>query len=1179
MRIDRRRRLLSFVLAVVLLPSFVALCSVEVRGAGGVTGTLRGSVVDQTTNKPLAAVQISVASPSGRFRTTTDGHGFFVFPQIPTDTYVLTLEKSGYAPQEIGGVTVLGDQTQSVGVIKLVLSLHTIGTVRSTSRASSAFQPNQTVDETTFVGDRVDQALGEKGSTDFNQLVLSAPGVIQTAPGSLNPFSIRGSASVEIGYQFDGVDFRGSFFDENPNQGYLNGIGGGRGALQVVSGAGDATQGGIGAGVVNVIPGRGSYPGTGFVSFDVSSPWYDHAFAFQYGIASPNGRFSDFFSARSDRFAPQIAPYGRDASDAGQYFGTSFTYDDDVLNNFYYRFGKDNDQQFQVLVDFLDHRSWSEYGGLKEANWYPWNPFSYTQFQTDYNGNSMWACLQPSDCLGRNPNSSVVQAQQLAWYQAIIPYLPGVPKKYTPVTSPEQYLFGPTDFLKLGYTRAVGKTASWNTFFYNWGGLVASNITGNSSDLTDGSNLAGYNQAGGRRVGFQSQLTKIFGDKHTLTLTGKFENGFPYWVQQNHGNTWQGFSVSRGQEVSDFQSLGINPPLPGSTAPFDGRFNEPGVEDWYLPEYPGQPVSKSNPCIGPAYDNNFNPTKPTVLGCYIYSWMLAHGQWHGSLPPIPTMGWNYNNTDFQQFGIGVRDQWSPSARLHVDYGIRLDGQNLKWGANPFNASLSNPYDVGIGYSTLSNSYLEPRFVQPRIAADYVVTPRDSVRASFGRSVSFFFAQTGGTPSAAAYIDPLYFNIPAKDSVIINPDPASGPISLGPACGSGWHGPGSNPNGKYVKNPWVYFSGSGVVGNAGWYFKCPNYAASLYWAFDQGYSAPDIGGSFPATYSNWDLAWAHQFRNGWGAKLTGYWRRGYDTYQTTLLNSGPPNPVTGQQTAGSFQVRETGIESAFGLEFMVTTPDRPVGLSGFLTANYVNELTNTPPVAGSDSLAVVQQYLFETGTLFHQGYLPPISARAGLEYKMKDGLRINPILSADGGYPFGVGRDAIGFVNGVLYHLPTSNVGVATPYAGPFLPNQSYNATCYVDPAFAGNYFHPKYYACRGYSEPALAGQAFTRPRLYSDLDLEFSHGRETVGVYISNVFNNYRSEPQINTAWQPVSTGQGGLQTGQFAGAYPILQNGAANPLYLAGGRNESYYDQYWLPYQEFYQPGRTYRFYVQFSL
>lgn len=1163
-------------------------CVAPAYAAGGVTGTLRGSVVDQQSGAPVSGAQVGVASPSGRFRTTTDQHGSFTFLELPTDTYVLSVERNGYAPQSLSGVTVLGDQSQNIGVLKMVPTLRTIGTVRATARASSAFQPNQTVDEFTFSGNRIEQAVGEKGSTAYDQLVLSAPGVIAVGGGGAGQgvgggdFSIRGSASVEIGYQFDGVDFRGSFFDENPNQGYLNGVGGGRGAVQVVSGAGDATQGGIGAGVVNVVPGRGSYPGDGFVSLDVSSPWYNHAFAFQYGIATQNGRFSDFFSARSDRFAPEIAPYGRDASDAGAYLGTSFTYDDDVLNNFYYRFGKNNSQQLQVLVDFIDHRSWAYYGGLNVAAYYPFNPYSYQQFQTDFNGAPMWSLDPRIACPPSLSISACQQAQQLGWYQSIIPYLPGVPRSNVPVTSPEEYIFGPTDFLKIGYTRPLGRNTALNTFFYNWGGLVASNITGNSSDLTTGSLLAGYNLAGGRRVGFQTQLTTQAGEHHTLSLVGKFENGFPYWNQQNHGNTWQGLEVGRSQDESNFPS-GF-PSVPSSQPALEmGYVNEPRIEDWFLPKFVGQPVGNGNPCIGPAYDNNFNPVGATHVGCYLYSWLLANGKWTGQLPVMPTTGWNYNNADFQQFGVGIRDQWSPSAKLHVDYGLRIDGQNLRWAANPFSADLGNPSDVGLGYASLSDSYLRPRFVQPRLSVALVPDPRNSVRFSYGRSVSFFFAQTAGTPSAMANIDPVLYQIPAKDTNVVNINPSNGPIGLGPACGSGWHGPGSNGNGKYFQNPYVYFSGAQVLNQPGWYFKCPNYAASLYWTFDQGFSAPDIGGSFPATYNNWDLSWGHQFRSGWGSKLTAYWRRGYDTYQTTLLNAGPPDPVTGQQNAGSFQERETGIQKAFGLEFVMTTPDRPYGLSGFVSANYVNELTNTPPVSGSNSLPIVQQYLYESGTLFHQSFLPPLSAHAGIEYKTRKGLRINPILSLDMGEPFGVGLDALGFVNGVLYHLPTSNLGVATPYAGPGLPNQAYNATCYDDPAWMGNYFHPKYFACRGNSEPALAGQTYTRPRLSSDLDLEFEHNRMTYGIYVSNLFDNYRGQPQVNQAWQPVATGIGGLQTGQFPNTFPITSVGpstyAPNPIYLAGGRNSSAYDQYWLPFQEFYVPGISFRVYAQFKL
>ncbi|HLW37124.1 MAG TPA: carboxypeptidase regulatory-like domain-containing protein [Candidatus Eremiobacteraceae bacterium] len=1146
--------------------------------AGGVIGTLRGSIVDAQTNAGISGVAITAVSGSGAFHTTTDTHGFFALLQLPTDTYTVTASKNGYATQVVSGVTVLGDQSQSIGVLKLSPAPRTLGQVRVVARgAASAFQPTQTVDETTFVGRRVDQALGEKGSTNFNQLVYSAPGVIQNVQGTstLNAFSIRGSASVEIGYQLDGVDYRGNFFDENPNSNYLNGIGGGHGALQVVSGAGDATQGGIGAGVVNIVPGRGSYKGDGFVSFDVGSPYYDHGVAFQYGTATKDGRFSDFFSVRSDRSVPPIAPYGRDASDAGAFHGTSLAYDDDVLNNFYFRFGKDQNQELQVLSEWLDHRGFAEYGGLVGSNFYPYDPFSYQQYQTDPNGNSMWGVL---------PNAPPGTDPQLDWYRSVIPYVKGVHTTFQPVTQPEQYLYGPVNFLKIGYTRTLNPTTALNAFFYNWGGLESNNITatggGDSQTLTTGAFFAGYNNVGGRRVGFQAQLTKQLGQIHTLSLVGKFENGFPYWNQPYYANTWVGFQTARTLDPSNFGAL----PPAAACAPGAGVLgnpqcvNGPRVEDWFLPQTPGLPVGPGNPCIGPAADNSYNPSMPTGLGCYIYSWMLANGKWNGKLPAIPLTGFSYAGTDFQQYGIGLRDQWTPNSKLHVDYGVRFDGQYLRWGPNQFSKDLGNPSDVGIGYASLGNDYLRPRVVEPRIAIDYVVNPNNSVRFSYGRSISFFFAQTAGTPTTGI-MDPLLFQIPAKDTVNINTNPAAGPIALGPACGSGWHGPGTNGNGTYMQNPFVPFSGSGTVSPLGWYFKCPNYAESVYWLFDQTFAAPDIGGGFPATYNNWDLAWEHQFANGWGTKLTSYWRRGYDTYQVTLLNNGPPDPVTGAQNAGSFAVRETGIQKTFGLEFFLTTPDKPAGWSGFLTMNYVNELTNTPPVSGSDSLPVVSQFLYQTNTLFHQSYLPPFSGRTGIEYRTRSGWRINPIFAFDGGIPFGVGKDAIGFVNGVLYHLPTGNVGVATPYAGPGNPNQAINATCYVDPAFPGSYFHPRDFACRGYDEPALAGEKFTRPRLFTDLDVQFEKGRQTFGVYVTNLWNNYRAEPGVNQAWQPVANGEGGLQTGQFAGAYPLNPDGSPNAFYFTGARDESRYDEYWLPFDRLYVPGTTLRVYAQFKL
>ena len=110
-----------------------------------------------------------------------------------------------------------------------------------------------------------------------------------------------------------------------------------------------------------------------------------------------------------------------------------------------------------------------------------------------------------------------------------------------------------------------------------------------------------------------------------------------------------------------------------------------------------------------------------------------------------------------------------------------------------------------------------------------------------------------------------------------------------------------------------------------------------------------------------------------------------------------------------------------------------------------------------------------------------------------------------------------------------------PFAGPGQPLQAYNSECYQDPAFPGSAFKPKYVACRGDSESTLAGQTLTSPRAYMDLNLQYVHRNMTYGVYVTNVFDDYRSEPGVNQDWQPVANGVGGAQTGQYAGTYPYL--------------------------------------------
>src|SRR5579872_2504307 len=319
-------------LCVAVSLSFVFSMAAPAYAAGGVQGNLTGMVEDASTGKPLADVHVAAQSPSGSFSGTTDAGGRFTLLGLPADTYTVSFTKNGYDSVSQPGVAVFGDETDSIGTIRMISSLRTIVHVNARAR-NGAFQPTQTQDVTTISGQRITQALGNPVSSNEQNLILAAPGAVLDSQGNI---TVRGSLNVELGYQYDGVNFTIPFFDGNGaggafgGGGYLNNLAGGSGgSLQVVSGSGDATQGNIGAGVINIVPPRGTYPAAGLLNAEVSSPAFGHKFDANYAWATPNNRFSDYFSYDGSRGVPQYAPFGADSATIGQYTGISRVDHDD----------------------------------------------------------------------------------------------------------------------------------------------------------------------------------------------------------------------------------------------------------------------------------------------------------------------------------------------------------------------------------------------------------------------------------------------------------------------------------------------------------------------------------------------------------------------------------------------------------------------------------------------------------------------------------------------------------------------------------------------------------------------------------------------------------------------------------------------------------------------------------
>lgn len=1038
-------RSLRIVAAVIVALSLSFSSIAPAFAAGGQTGTITGVVTNVVTSAPVANATVVAVSPTGRFETKSRANGTFTLLGVTVDTYTLTVTSNGYQLTNVSGVTVSGDQSVAV-TVAMTTTLQTIGRVTARAR-NGAFQPTQTQDSFTISGARITQALGKANSTDENSLALSAPGVQLTSSGAL---TIRGGLSTEVGYQFDGVDFTEPFLYGNASNGSFNGLS----SLQVVAGAGDASQGNVGGGVINVVPKRGARPAFGSFDLESGGPAFNHQFSTDYGFATPNGRFSNYTSIVGQRFAAYNGSANQNAAQFSNTFGISNGANDDVLNNAIYKFAKDNHESIQLLYNVRNLQLYGNYGGIAGNLLYSSDPSSY--------GANFGAGVSSTDN-SADPGNPFGDPANYGFFKSHIGTLPysGSVKQ----TTPELVSYNPTRFLKFEYDNNLNASTYLSLKAYNWQTLQG------GTNYYSGSPAPTSQITGGSRTGLILDIVKTLSEKHTITIGGKLENSHPLW---------DGIFAYQG-----YNQLLLNG---GGT---------PQIQDFATPANVNAPISAANPC-------------PIVGGCYLYN----TGNFSGGTPAVPQFGINYNKTDLQTFGLYIRDQFTPNAKLKIDIGLRLDGENWKQGANPYSPDLSNPTDVNVvpqpgNPNFLRDEVVKPRITEPRFGAAYQFGPADSLRFTYGRSVVFANSQTLGTPGAMYGIDPRLNSVAPIGNTA---DPTTW------TCGSGL-------NTKYA-----------ATGN---FFRCTSYAQQLYWSYDQNNDAPDVGNNIPPTQNNFDLGYQHQFRSGWGARLTGYFKRGYNVPAFAIVSQ-QFNPITGSPTQTIFSVNNVGVNKTSGIEAGLTTPDKAVGFSGFLSATYTNAITSTPPlVGGENALPTISKASLVLGDTYRAGFISPFVVRVGGTYRTKSGFHINPVIGYDRGFPIGVGNIVATQVGTSYFNLPQTNL-VNTKYSGYQGITGAANATNYVDPSNPGSRFRPNIAATRGTSEAASAGGILSRPRIESNLAIEYVHTRNTFGVLAENLFGNVYGEPIVNPFYQPVATGVAGPQTG-VGGPAAFGQPGYAN--------------------------------------
>jgi hypothetical protein len=834
--------------------------------------------------------------------------------------------------------------------------------------------------------------------------------------------SIRGSTRTEISYQFDGIDYTDPLSSQFQNSLGLNGLQ----ALQVNPGAGDATQGNAGAGAINIVVKRGARPSFGYLYLENDGQPRGNYGSVEWGWATPNGRISNYTSYVNTIINNQYGHLGSDQLLAGAFLATDYNKTSDLINNFVYKFGHDNSRSLQFLYQTRYSDFIINHGGIANLCYKTCDPNIASQLSSG------------------TYFASGTAAQRLADMQRIIGLLPGQ-SDVNQMLYYQGFSHQPVDVMKLEYTQQIDPRTFWTNRLYR---VIGNSVFDRPYDTQTTSSRVNEAQ-GGVRNGLNGDFLHQFGDKHLVDVSYTYQAAQS--IYDNVSNTLSYRSLTNVNSGSTAHSYELADFLPSS----------------------GFTCPATDPFGFALVVNAFNGSRCGYLAQFF----------PGGIPRVPDN--DFISPGYQHlWGFGIRDQFSVSDKLKLDYGIRMDGSDY-----------AIVHSEGYG---ITNATKHPRVTEPRFAFAYQFGARDAVRFSYGRSVQFTPAGILNNP--IAYF-PQFYGIPSRDNRVNPPGQNGGPAMT---CGAP-----------------LFVS------------LCPNYAQQVHDEIVNDLTGLEAYNVQPATYNNFDFSYSHQFKGNVGLKVTPFFKRGYNVnvFATPILGA---DPVSGLAIFGAPSLTSLGIDKTTGVELLLTK-DRPIGLSGFLAMTYVNRLQNVPPLyAGQteDFYPSIPPAALALGNLYRAGYLSPLNVRLGVNYKDKGGFRVNPIFSYDRGYPqVGAGLLAAAFVNNVPAIVANTNVsipgnGTVANGGAPSVVSQ------YVSPTNPGNVFNPNIAATRGTPETALAGGVLTRARMNTDLDFEFSKPgtHNTIGLYISNLFNQIYAEPALNSRWQPVATGVAGPQTGQGSG-------------------------------------------------
>ncbi|HYL26647.1 MAG TPA: TonB-dependent receptor, partial [Candidatus Nitrosotalea sp.] len=907
---------------------FTVLCYAALSGARALAetgGLISGTVTDDKTHVAIAGAAVVAKAPSGTYHAVTDAQGRFRFLSVLPDTYSISVTMAGYLPYA-NVIVVLNGSQQKLDVV-LSKTLKIIASTHARS-AGSAFQRGMTIDTYTVTGQQILTVTGKAFNANENDLLRSIPSVTIDKSGTV---SIRGGFAFEAAYEFEGIDYTTptpnlqNTLQNVANFNLLNGVG----SVQLIPGAGDATHGDTGTGLVLFTAKNGTFPTYFHGDAELQQFPFYHQLGLEWGWATPNQKISNYAGFVGIRQAFQygipgtaantLGTLGTNAATLGStidpnlvYYSPQFLSSNDFVDNFIWRFGKNNGQRLQFFIQDQAIHQTLDYGG-----------FQYLPYISG--GTSSGKCA-PYPIIG--PNGPVNSAQQDYACNSLIPLFPGQPNTYAFVSQADSRS-SPFLAYKVEYGVNLGTSSLLTTKFWR-------TFAGQQQDMPAQGVFA--EPFGGTRTAGQIDGTTQIGSKNTLKYGAIYDWVVPY------GNRYDFTSYTAFTTPPYIITYAIthpNQPLPlpytySGLLPNNNPFAQSGLEqDFFSPAFCAQ---------------------LRLSGCgYLSAWFPG-----GVRFPFEE---DVETVAQQQYGAYLQDTVEMSDRWKGEAGIRLDGYNFQI-----------PTQAGAPASIPAAEH--QRLYEPHLDLSYLPDLRDTIRIGFGHTLSVPLPSLLGADVSLAPYAP-FANIPSYDN------------STGKAAS--YCGPLANQH-------------------------CSSYADQLYWLtrdYRFGSStleAPLVG----ATFTNVDLSWAHLFRDGASFKITPFYRRGYNVVEQTANIIGF-NYQTGSPVYGNVQYSNMGIQKAYGIETLYTK-DIAQGLSMNIGATYISQFGNEPPGA------FLQPAALALGEVYRSPDLSPFQLNAAFNYQTPR-WRVNPVIFANSGYPYGAGYYTAVYCNGIPVIVPNTSLSV------------------------------------------------------------------------------------------------------------------------------------------------------------